>query len=142
MNPGGTVQNSTLPIPAAAEAPEIAEHFDGLRRRELVIPQCRSCGKFIWYPRPLCSECDSTDVAWVTVAGSGEIYSYTWVYRGEGEYQDIVPFAVAYVDIDEGPRILTNVIAPSGELSIGTRVQLAIDVSEERAILRFRVTAP
>jgi uncharacterized OB-fold protein len=73
------------------------------------------------------------------VSGRGRIYSYTLNYRGEGPYRDCGPYVLAYVELDEGPRLMTNIVADDGELAVGLPVEVTFrDTGEGSALPRFR----
>ncbi|MFI0405618.1 Zn-ribbon domain-containing OB-fold protein [Actinomadura sp. 3N508] len=110
----------------------------------LLLPRCESCATVIWYPRPFCPRCGGRHVTWFPASGEATVYSYTVVRKARGEYRDLTPYVVAYVELAEGPRILTNIVGcdPS-EVSIGQPVTLMFDPPEEGAaagprLYRFR----
>lgn len=110
-----------------------------LARGRLELPFCTRCESLVWYPRTRCPVCMSTVTQWVEVSGRGTIYSFTVNRRpprGHGGEQ----LVIAYVEIDEGPRILANVVdTPIEQVRIGTAVQLAAGKSGE-VRLAFTVT--
>lgn len=95
--------------------------WEAARRRELVVQQCRTCRAHQFYPRPSCLVCDSQDMAWVEVAGTGTVYSATTVHLKVTPDFD-PPYMVAIVELDEGPRLLTNLVGL--EAKIGDRVEV------------------
>ncbi|WP_323760407.1 Zn-ribbon domain-containing OB-fold protein [Maricaulis sp.] len=105
---------------------ETGPFWDGLGAGVLRIKICDSCDRAHYYPRAICPHCGSADTRWVDASGFGEIYSLSVMRRGEG-----APFAVAYVTLDEGVAVLTNLVADDlDSLAIGQRVQLAPVASE------------
>jgi uncharacterized OB-fold protein len=112
------------PIPGedAASAP----FWAATREQRLVIQRCRDCDGFVWYPRACCPSCLSERLDWREVSGAGTVYSVSVHYRAPSpELADGVPYAVALVDLDEGPRFLTNVVGCSPEaVVIGDRVRV------------------
>ena len=92
----------------------------------LMIRRCRSCGEAHWYPRPFCPHCSGADVDWVPARGGGTVYSFT-VTRKVGP----VPYVLAYVTLDEGVTMLTNLVDAAFEsLHIGQRVHVTFRVAE------------
>lgn len=89
--------------------------------RRLVVQRCSACGHHQFYPRPFCLACEATELAWVTAKGTGTIYSLTRVRIPVAEELP-PPYLLALVDLDEGPRLLTNIEAEAAV--IGDRVQL------------------
>jgi uncharacterized OB-fold protein len=96
------------PLPAAT--PETAEFWEGARRNELRIQRCRSCAKAYFFPRPFCPHCASKDVEWFTASGKGRLYSYVINHRPAYGFDDITPYVIAVVELDEGPRMMTNIV--------------------------------
>lgn len=100
----------------AAEKPFIEAARDGV----LVLPKCTKCGRKHWYPRAFCPFCWSDAISWEPASGKGTIYSFS-VLRHPTE-----PYAIAYVTLDDGPTMLTNIVDCSFDgLRIGDRVSLS-----------------
>ena len=96
------------PIPRPT--PETAEFWAGTRRGELRIQRCRACRKAYFYPRAVCPHCNSTDVEWFTASGRGRLYSYVINHRAPPNFRDIAPYVIAIVELEEGPRMMTNIV--------------------------------
>jgi len=117
---------STRKLLAPQPNPETDAFWDGLGEGVLRIKTCESCGQPHYYPRHICPHCGSKKTRWLESAGCGEIYSLSVMRRGEG-----APFAVAYVTLDEGPALMTNLVADDLDaLAIGQRVRLAPQASD------------
>ena len=131
-----------LPAPAPERTPETDAFWNATAEGRLVLTRCDSCGMVIWYPRALCPSCGCVTISLVEASGHGTIYSFTVVHRGSGPYEDAVPYVVAYVELEEGPRVLTNIVGctPDG-VSIGQRVEIVFcDTGEGSALYRFEPT--
>lgn len=130
---------SGLPSVAPDVDADSAPFWHGAAHDRLVLPRCRSCRSFIWYPRSVCPACHHPAVEWVDASGLGTIYSFTVNHRGPGAWADLAPFVIAYVELDEGPRVLTNVIgvAPD-QVRIGDRVTAVFEAAGTTKLLRFR----
>jgi uncharacterized OB-fold protein len=98
-----------------------APFWEAAAREELVIQRCRACGSFQFYPRPLCLKCQSMDLTWQLASGRGRVYSLTTV-RLQVDPALPVPYDVAIVELDEGPRLLTHLI--DGAAAIGDAVEV------------------
>jgi uncharacterized protein len=138
-------ETQQLPAPAPEVNPETEPFWAATARGELLVKQCEDCASLIWYPRSVCPECGSLRTRWQQVSGRGHIYSYTVNHRGEGAYRDAGPFVLAYVELEEGPRVMTNIVAPDGrelgdgELAVGLPVEVVFhDTGEGSALPRFR----
>jgi uncharacterized OB-fold protein len=77
--------------------------------------------------------------SWIKASGRGFVYSFTVVHRGSGLYRDAAPYVVAYVELEEGPRVLTNIVGCTpAEVEIGQRVRVVFcDTGEGSALYRF-----
>jgi uncharacterized OB-fold protein len=94
--------------------------WEAASRRELVVQRCAVCASYQFYPRPMCLGCGATSLEWRPVTGGATVYAATTV-RLQIDPGLPAPYVVALVDLDEGPRLLTNI---DGEVSIGDRVQV------------------
>jgi len=115
--------------------PGDAAWFEAAGQGRLILRQCRSCGKPHHFPREICPFCWSTDVEWRETSGLGEIYSYS-VTRKAGP----LPYCIAYVVLDEGPMMLTNIVETDlDRVHIGQRVEVCFHHSANgTAIPMFR----
>jgi uncharacterized OB-fold protein len=132
--------DTPLTLRDAATAP----FWDGLLDSKLKLPKCRTCGHLQFPIGPCCSECLGTDLAWTELSGRGEVWSYIIYHHAFApEFKDKLPYNVALVRLDEGPRLLTNIvgIAPE-ELRNGMRVAAQFDrTGPDTALLRFHPDA-
>jgi uncharacterized OB-fold protein len=129
-----------LPAPAPPVNPETKPFWDATSQARLLVKQCADCQRLIWYPRAICPECSSLRTSWLQVSGRGRIYSYTVNHRGEGPYQGCGPYVLAYVELDEGPRMMTNIVETDDrELAVGMPVEVVFHgTGEGSALPRFR----
>ncbi|HEY5211163.1 MAG TPA: Zn-ribbon domain-containing OB-fold protein [Stellaceae bacterium] len=106
-------------ITAPAINPETKHFWDAAATGQLLMKKCLACGELHYYPRSICPFCHSDRTEWLAASGKGTIYSYS-VMRRVPE-----PFAIAYVTLEEGPRMLTNLVDCSlDDLKIGKPVTL------------------
>jgi len=135
-----TEQAPQLPAPAPAVNPETQEFWTATAAGRLLLKRCQDCGAVIWYPRAICPECWSPRTEWFPASGRGRVYSYTVNHRGEGAYAGAVPYVLAYVELDEGPRVMTNIVAAdAAELAVGLPVEVVFhDTGDGSALPRFR----
>jgi uncharacterized protein len=101
---------STAAKPVPQPTPETQPFWDGCARGELLLQRCNDCGKPYFYPRPVCPECGSTDVGWFTASGRATLYSYVINHRPARGFEDDGPYAIAVVELAEGPRMMTNIV--------------------------------
>ena len=84
-----------------------------------MLPVCDACGHHIWYPRSWCPVCRHESVTWTELTGRGTVHARTVLRRAVGPWRDAAPYVVAYVELEEGPRVLTNVVADDPGLGAG-----------------------
>lgn len=105
-----------------AADPTTEPFWQACAEKRLIVQRCVTCGAHQFYPRPFCLACESGSLDWVEVKGLGTIYSLTTV-RIAVSNELVPPYLLALVDLDEGPRLLTNIEA--SDARIGERVTLA-----------------
>ncbi|MGH3303746.1 MAG: Zn-ribbon domain-containing OB-fold protein [Streptosporangiaceae bacterium] len=129
-----------LPVPSPVVDPETMPFWAATADGRLLVKRCQDCDSLFWYPRAICPECSSLRTEWFEVSGRGSIYSYTVNHRGEGAYLGAPPFVLAYVELDEGLRMMTNIVtADSADLAVGLPVEVVFhDTGTGAALPRFR----
>lgn len=95
--------------------------WDAALRGELALQRCRSCGAHQFYPRPYCLACNADGLEWVAASGRARVYSQTTVHVAAGPDFE-APYVVAVVELEEGPRLTTNLVG--GACAIGDRVRV------------------
>jgi hypothetical protein len=132
--------STPLPNPIPALSPDTEEFWAATARGILLLRRCDDCGSVIWYPRPFCPVCGSLHTSWSEASGKGTIYSFTVVHRSGLEgYRDALPYVVAYVELEEGPRVMTNIVGcEPDKVEIGMAVQVVFhDTGHGSALFRF-----
>lgn len=133
-----TTEEYRKPLPQPGETSR--PFWAGTQAHELRLQRCRDCGKHIFYPRPICPFCLSEHLEWVTASGKGKVYSYTVVRRAlHPAFKDDVPYVLAIVELDEGPRLTTNIVGARPE---DVRVDMPVratydDVTPDVTLLKF-----
>jgi uncharacterized OB-fold protein len=115
--------------------------WDAAREGRLLIKRCRACGRPHYYPRPFCPHCWSDEVEWEQASGRGTLYTYSVVYQNDlPPFSERVPYVAAIVDLEEGPRAMSNVVdCPLDELEVGMALEVVFEaISEEVTIPVFR----
>jgi uncharacterized OB-fold protein len=87
--------------------PETQHFWDGTRAGELRLQRCNACAKVYFPPRPFCPVCAARDVAVFAASGKGRLFSYVINHRPVPGFTP--PYAIAVVELDEGPRMMTNI---------------------------------
>jgi uncharacterized OB-fold protein len=103
--------------------------------------RCPACGAFRFPARPRCDQCWSTESEWVRASGRGTVHSFAVMHRVyHPAFKEEVPYNFAVIELEEGPRMLANVVdCPNDRIQVGMPVEAIFDdVSEEAALVRFR----
>lgn len=95
---------------APLPTPDTAPYWEAANRGELRIQFCNPCGRHYFYPRAACPVCGSTDVSWVTVSGRARLHTYVINHRPAPGFEDDGPYAIAVVELEEGPRMMANIV--------------------------------
>ena len=128
-------------LPSRAITPNIetADFWAGTASGTFRLQRCDDCETVIWYPRGHCPACMSMNVSSFDSTGNGVVYSFSITRKGAGAWRDSGPYVLAYVELDEGPRVLTNIVGcPVDTVRIGQPVKVVFeDTLEGTAVYRF-----
>lgn len=132
-----------LPTPTPTITPETERFWEATAEGDLLLKRCRSCDAAHYYPRARCPHCFSDDTEWIEAEGDGTVYAFTvcrQIQHSEAGYDEAVPFVVAYVELSEGPKMLTNVVGCDPEdVETGQPVTVVFDdTGDGVALPRFR----
>ena len=124
--------------------PEITDDnrpfWEGCKRHELLIQKCSGCGQ-VRHTSPICPECWSTEFQWVQAGGRGKVYTWTVFHQSHHPaFEPDLPYNVAIVELEEGPRMLTNLVGIANE---GIQADMAVeitwdDVTDEITLPKFK----
>lgn len=131
---------ASLPVPAPTPTDFERPFWEAAGRGVLALVRCTACAEVIWYPRPFCPNCSGRDVEWFDASGRGVVYSYTVARKASDPFTAATPYVIAYVELAEGPRILTNLIDIDPEhVEIGLPVAVTFETGDHGyALHRFR----
>ncbi|GAA3103964.1 Zn-ribbon domain-containing OB-fold protein [Nonomuraea sp. NPDC049419] len=96
--------------PAPKPTPETQPFWDGTAAGELRIQRCTTCERHYFYPRPTCPRCGGDQVEWVRASGRATLYSYVINHRPAPGFEEEAPYAIAVVELEEGVRMMTNIV--------------------------------
>ena len=119
---------------------DTAEYWAAAREHRFVIQCCNSCGEHQFYPRGVCSHCLSSELEWREASGNGTIYSYSVNHRAPHPgFADDLPFVLAIVELEEGPRMMTNIVVSDPDsVTIGKAVTVTFDdVTDQVTLPKF-----
>lgn len=112
-------------IPAPPIVHDTQVFWEAANDGRLLIKRCTDCGESYFYPRDICPHCLSTATEWLQTAGRGTLYSFSTSKRGE------LPHTLAYVTLDEGPTMLTNIVdCDPATLQVGQAVKVVFRPAE------------
>ncbi|WP_153503623.1 Zn-ribbon domain-containing OB-fold protein [Cumulibacter manganitolerans] len=127
-----------LPTPEVVIDPDTREYWAGTTRGVITLQRCDDCNAVIWMPRAICPVCHKQSLSSFEASGKGTVYSWTRTAKGLAEYRDAGPYVLAYVELEEGPRVMTNLVGFDGDPEIGAAVTATFDaVGDDAALLRF-----
>lgn len=128
-----------LPMPTEESAP----FWEGTRVGELRAQRCGDCGHLRWPPAVICPICLSGRHEWVRLSGRGRVFSWIVVHKSQHPAFWGDPFNVAIVELDEGPRLHTNLVdVDPAAIRIGLPVEVVFDPqNDEISLPRFKPAA-
>ncbi|MEM7096302.1 MAG: Zn-ribbon domain-containing OB-fold protein [Actinomycetota bacterium] len=137
---------SALPTGEPRVNHDTKPYWEATAAGRIDLPVCNDCGTVVFYPRSICPDCLSESVTWRTMSGRGTIYSYTITRAGvSSKWREHLPLIVAYVELEEGPRMLTNIVDTDPEsvhvdmpvVAVFDPTEVESDDGGKLAIVRF-----
>jgi len=101
-----TEYRKPIPVPI----PETQYFWDKVKEHELWLQRCQDCSKVFFYPRLHCPQCMSENLQWFQASGRGTLYTYMINHRPAPGFEEDAPYAIAVVQLQEGPRMMTNIV--------------------------------
>lgn len=135
--PSAQPGNRPLPHPTPVSVP----FWAGCRRHELLLQRCGDCAAWAFYPRATCPACGSLALAWQATSGRGTLHTFTIARRPtHRRLAERVPYVIAVVELDEGPRLTSTVVDVDPEsVRIGQRLVVDFEDHDEISVPVFRV---
>jgi uncharacterized OB-fold protein len=120
--------------------------WEATREGRLLVQWCSACDRGIFYPRVLCPFCGASALGWREATGRAMVHAAVVEHRPEAAGAAFVqgqPFCIALVDLEEGVRMMTNVIGcPPDEVRSGMAVTVTWEpLSDGRQLPLFRPAA-
>jgi uncharacterized protein len=128
--------------PVPQPSPETQLFWDGCAAGELRLQRCQQCAAFYFPPRPFCPTCLSSEVEWRKASGRGTLHTYLINHRPARGFEDEAPYALAVVQLEEGPRLMSNIV---GVANTAENLVLDMDLQvtfESRGEVMLRVFEP
>ena len=131
-----------IPKPKPRPAPESLPYWQAAREHRLALPKCEDCQKSWFPPSRTCPHCLSTKFSFENVSGKGKIFSFVTFHRVyRPAFAEDVPYVVALIELDEGPRLLSNIMGVThDQVKCDMRVEVVFDdYDEEISIPKFKL---
>src|SRR5262245_45111311 len=120
--------------------PEAKPYWEGAREGKLMLPRCRDCGKPHFYPRVVCPFCHSSNLEWMQASGRGKLFSFEIAHQILNKsFKVKPPVVLAMIELDEGPRMLANLVNVAADPKT-IRCDMPVEVVFEK--LSDQVTLP
>ena len=133
--------SETIKKPKPRPAPESLPYWQAAREHRLALPKCDDCNQYWFPPSRTCPHCLSTSFSFENVSGKGKVYSFVTFHRVyRPAFENDVPYVVALVELDEGARLLTNILGVAyDQVKCDMRVEVVFDdYDSEISIPKFR----
>jgi uncharacterized OB-fold protein len=99
----------TRPLPETQ--PWSEKFWEGTKEGKLLVQHCTDCNSNIFYPRKVCPKCWSENLDWIEASGKAKVYMFSTAYdMVEPKFMEDLPYTVAYVDLEEGVRMMTRIV--------------------------------
>lgn len=137
-----TETHYTKPLPAISSLSQ--PYWEALRHRELRMQHCDGCDRVWFPPSPLCPRCWSRKYTWAKLSGRGRVNSWVVFHQAYFKaYEHDIPYNVAEVELDEGPRVLSNLVGiANNQIRAGMPVEIVFDdVTREITLAKFQPSA-
>ncbi len=132
------VYRKPIPVPT----PETQFFWDKCKEHELWLQRCQACQHVFFYPRLHCTQCLSDDVPGFRASGKGTLWTYMINHRAVPGFEDDAPYAIAIVQLEEGPRMMSNIVGIENtpeNLVLDMPLEVVFeDATEEISIPKFR----
>jgi uncharacterized OB-fold protein len=127
------------PVPFAQ--PVSRPFWEGTQAGELRLQHCGSCGKHVFYPRPRCPSCGGDALTWQRVSGRARLHSYVINHMPMPGFAGDLPYVIAIVELEEGPRMMSNLIgvpADPAHLTLDMPLEVVFEARGEMMLPQFR----
>jgi len=108
----------------------IEEFYKSASSGKLMAARCRKCGNVFLPPRPVCTECLSTDLKWVELDKRGRLLTYTIIHVAPKQFQSMTPYTVGIIKLKEGLKLPGMIRGVEQEgLEVGMELEVDFDTS-------------
>jgi len=115
--------------------------WEGAKEGKLMLPRCTTCNRVHFYPRIICPHCHSSEIEWFEASGEGHLHTFAVQHRGFGGWAEEAPFITAYIDLQEGDRMMTvlrgvDPLKPE-EIEIGAKCVVEFEQASDDVYIPF-----
>jgi uncharacterized OB-fold protein len=137
------MDTSSMRLPDVTD-PLTAPFWAGTSAGEIRVQQCEACGYLRWPPAPVCPECLAPPARWTRLRGQGTVLSYCVYHRALAPaFKDELPYAVACVELAEGPRMYGQFDGPPQRVNVGQLVRAVFrQLSPEVTVIKWAEGTP
>jgi uncharacterized protein len=131
-----TAYDRPLPIITTTDK----DYWDAAKKHELMVYHCKNCGAF-YLPATHCVHCNKPDMEWVKAKGTGTVYTFVVYHMAyHPSWNKYIPYNVAWVELDEGPLLMTNIVGcKNEEIQVGMPVRVTFDdITNEITLPKFK----
>jgi len=117
------------------------EFWAGCKGHELRFQKCQACGHVRWPASIICPMCYSKETNWIAARGNGKVYTFAVYHVAyDPAFENDLPYVVADVALEEGPRLVTNIVGcPPEEVRCEMPVEVVWeDITDEFSLPKFR----
>lgn len=126
---------------APRATPETQRFWDGTAAGELWIQRCLDEKHAFFYPRTSCPECGTEEIEWFRASGRATLYSFVVSHRPAPGFEP--PYVIAVVQLEEGPRMMTNLVGVEPKLeSIELDIDLVAEFEDRGEAMKVPVFRP
>ena len=118
---------------------ETLPYWEACRRDELLIQRCNGCSLYQFYPRGICANCWSGNIAWVKAGGKGTVWTFTVTYQNRSPgFSEEVPYVLALVELEEGVKMFTNIVeCEPRDVRIGMPVEVTFVKATDQVTIPY-----
>ena len=108
----------------------VSSFYRFISEKHLMAAKCNKCGTVLLPPKPMCTNCLSTNLKWIELEGTGKLVSYTVIYIAPEQFQSLAPYAVGIVELRKGLRLLGMICGVDPEkIRVGMNLKIDFETS-------------
>lgn len=127
--------------PLPEPGPESKPFWESCKKHTMEVQRCKDCGFYRWPPATVCANCLSMNLEWTRVSGKGKVFTFVIFHqRYHPGFAEDIPYPVAIVELEEGPRMVSNIVGcKNEEIKCDMPVEVVYeDVTPEFSLPKFK----